>query len=130
LGLPAYQLPVSTSYFDAGRIKGNAVKFALLTTTHILTQRTRKNDKGRYKSKQLFKWNKQRVIDLFRVIDWMMRLPGELEYQLWKYSRPGFVTLPKCLNDVTLWKTTRSQAEAWERVNTRRVERAVRASLV
>jgi hypothetical protein len=30
------------------------------------------------------KWDKQRVIDLFRVIDWMMRLPEELEQQLWQ----------------------------------------------
>jgi hypothetical protein len=28
--------------------------------------------------------DKQRVIDLFRVIDWMMRLPEELEQQLWR----------------------------------------------
>ena len=39
------------------------------------------------------KWDKQRVIDLFGVIDWMMRLSEELEQQLWqeiesKYSPP------------------------------------------
>jgi len=65
--------------------------FAVVTATHILTQRTRKNDDERYKAKQLLvrllyqrKWDKQRVIDLFRVIDWMMRLPEELEQQLWQ----------------------------------------------
>jgi hypothetical protein len=65
--------------------------FAVVTATHILTQRTRKNDEERYKAKQLLvrllyqrKWDKQRVIDLFRVIDWMMRLPEELEQQLWQ----------------------------------------------
>ena len=65
--------------------------FAIVTATHILTQRTRKNDQERYQAKRLLvrllyqrKWDKQRVIDLFSVIDWMMRLPEELEQQLWQ----------------------------------------------
>ena len=65
--------------------------FAVVTATHILTQRTRKNDEERYQAKRLLvrllyqrQWDKQRVIDLFRVIDWMMRLPEELEQQLWR----------------------------------------------
>ena len=29
-------------------------------------------------------WNKQQVIDLFKVLDWMMRLPKELNAQLWQ----------------------------------------------
>jgi len=65
--------------------------FAIVTATHILTQRTRKNDQERYQAKRLLvrllyqrKWDKQRVIDLFGVIDWMMRLPEELEQQLWQ----------------------------------------------
>jgi len=63
--------------------------FAIVTATHILTQQTRKNDQERYNAKRLLvrllyqrKWDKQRVIDLFGVIDWMMRLPEELEQQL------------------------------------------------
>ena len=65
--------------------------FAVVTAAHILTQRTRNNDQERYQAKQLLvrllyqrKWDKQRVIDLFGVIDWMMRLPEELEQQLWQ----------------------------------------------
>ena len=65
--------------------------FAVVTATHILTQRTRKNDQERYQAKRLLvrllyqrKWDKQRVIDLFSVIDWMMRLPEELDQQLWQ----------------------------------------------
>jgi len=64
--------------------------FAVVTAAHILTQRTRKNDEERYKAKSLLmkllyqrNWDKQKVIDLFYVIDWMMRLPEELEQQLW-----------------------------------------------
>ncbi|NEX23742.1 DUF4351 domain-containing protein [Thiorhodococcus mannitoliphagus] len=29
-------------------------------------------------------WDRQRIIDLCAVIDWMMRLPAELEAQLWQ----------------------------------------------
>ena len=64
--------------------------FAVVTATHILTQRTRKNDDERYEAKRLLvrllyqrNWDKQKVIDLFYVIDWMMRLPEALEQQLW-----------------------------------------------
>jgi flagellar biosynthesis/type III secretory pathway protein FliH len=65
--------------------------FAMVTATHVLTQQTRKNAVERYKAKQLLvrllyqrQWDKQRIIDLFGVIDWMMRLPEELEQQLWQ----------------------------------------------
>ena len=65
--------------------------FAVVTAAHILTQRTRNNDQERYQAKQLLvrllyqrKWDKQRVIDMFGVLDWMMRLPEELEQQLWQ----------------------------------------------
>ena len=64
--------------------------FALITAAHILTQRTRKNDQERYEAKRrlvrlLYQrhWDKQRVIDLFTVLDWLMRLPEGLEQQLW-----------------------------------------------
>jgi hypothetical protein len=29
-------------------------------------------------------WDKQRIIDLFSVIDWMMQVPVELQKQLWQ----------------------------------------------
>jgi hypothetical protein len=55
-----------------------------------LTQQTRKDPQKRYEVKfALIKslyhrnWDKQRVINLFAVIDWMMRLPKELEKDLW-----------------------------------------------
>jgi hypothetical protein len=68
----------------------NANPFALVTAAHLLTQRTRKNVKARYRAKwQLAKllyerdWGKQQIIDLFAVIDWLITLPPELEKQLW-----------------------------------------------
>jgi len=68
----------------------NPNPFALVTAAHLLTQRTRKNVKARYRAKwQLAKllyerdWGKQQIIDLFAVIDWLMTLPPELEKKLW-----------------------------------------------
>jgi len=65
--------------------------FAIVTAAHIQTQRTRKNDSARYQAKRLLvrllyerQWERQKVIDLFRVIDWMMRLPQELAQELWQ----------------------------------------------
>jgi hypothetical protein len=80
-----------TDYHDQlEALKASENSFAIVTATHILTQQTRKNDNERYEAKQLLvrllyqrKWDKQRVIDLFRVIDWMMKLPEELEQKLW-----------------------------------------------
>lgn len=65
--------------------------FALLTAAHLLTQQTRGQPQQRHAAKWklarlLFArdWERQRVINLFHVIDWIMRLPEELEDQLWQ----------------------------------------------
>jgi uncharacterized protein YoaH (UPF0181 family) len=59
--------------------------FAILTAAHILTKRTHKNPKDRYSAKftvtrLLYRngWDKQKVINFFRVIDWLMKLPLDL----------------------------------------------------
>ncbi len=64
--------------------------FALITAAHILTQQTRKENQARYEAKlRLVKilyqrqWDKQRVINLFIVIDWLMKLPEFLDQQVW-----------------------------------------------
>jgi hypothetical protein len=61
--------------------------FALVTAAHRLTRATRGDTESRYAAKWrlarlLYKrdWDRQRIIDLF--IDWMMRLPPELENKL------------------------------------------------
>ncbi|MEG3439404.1 DUF4351 domain-containing protein [Pannus brasiliensis CCIBt3594] len=68
----------------------NPNPFALVTAAHLLTKTTRRNVEARYAAKwRLAKllyerdWDKQRILDLFAVIDWLMRLPPELEKQLW-----------------------------------------------
>jgi len=63
--------------------------FALVTAAHLLTQKTREKSLERLDAKsQLIRllynkqWTKERVRELFRVIDWFMELPKELEQQL------------------------------------------------
>lgn len=62
--------------------------FALITSAHLATRATRDDPAARYQAKwavvkALLRrgWDRQLVIDLFRVIDWMMRLPKELATQ-------------------------------------------------
>jgi hypothetical protein len=65
--------------------------FALVTLAHLLTQATRQDMDARYAAKWkliqlLYRrgWEKQRIIDLFLVLDWMMRLPEPLKQALWQ----------------------------------------------
>jgi Putative transposase, YhgA-like len=60
--------------------------FALVMAAHLLTQQTRNDVQARYVAKWrlarlLYErdWDKQRIIDLFAVIDWLLRLPKDLE---------------------------------------------------
>ncbi len=62
--------------------------FAIVTRAHLATRATRDDPEARYRFKSavvknLYRrgWDRQRVADLFRVIDWMMRLPTSLEQQ-------------------------------------------------
>lgn len=63
--------------------------FGIVTAAHLLTQQTRGQHVERYAAKWrltrlLYErdWSKQDVIDLFAVIDWMMRVPPPLQRQL------------------------------------------------
>ncbi|EIC23715.1 RpnC/YadD family protein, partial [Thiorhodovibrio frisius] len=63
--------------------------FALITAAHLLTQQTHGNHAERYTVKWRLarllyqrRWERQRIIDLFAIIDWMMQLPKDLEHQL------------------------------------------------
>jgi hypothetical protein len=80
--------------------------FALVTAAHLLTRRTRGNDEQRYEAKLrlirlLYRqgWQRQQVLDLLAVLDWMMRLPLHLRDRLWHdiddfdaEKRMGYVT--------------------------------------
>ena len=67
----------------------DANTFAPVTATHLFTRRTKDDPEQRYVAKwrlarRIYErhWDRQRIIDLFSVIDWLMRLPGELEQRL------------------------------------------------
>ena len=72
-------------------LQQEANPFALLTAAHLLTLRTRGQAARRYAAKwQLIQmlyrqgWSRQRVLDLFAVLDWMLHLPPPYEHQLWQ----------------------------------------------
>lgn len=72
--------------------------FALVTAAHLLARQTMGNAHRRRIAKwKLTKllyeqgWSKQRIIDLYRVIDWIMRLPSELDNRL----REGILELER-----------------------------------
>lgn len=67
----------------------NMNAFALVTVAHLLTQQTRKHPVKRFAAKWTLarllyerKWKRQRIIDLFSVLDWMMAIPPQLQDEL------------------------------------------------
>lgn len=65
--------------------------FALVTAAHLYTRRTRQSPSARFDAKRRLvrllyarDWTRQRILDFFSVLDWMMRLPRELEQRLWQ----------------------------------------------
>jgi hypothetical protein len=63
--------------------------FALVTAAHILTQQTKHRDVERHEAKSLLArklyqrdFDRQRIIDLFNIIDWIMQIPEPLQLQL------------------------------------------------
>ncbi len=88
------RFPVAKLMDYAGReaeLQEDPNPFALVTLAHLQTQATRHNPQARFDAKWklvqlLYRrgWDKQRIIDLFFVIDWMMHLPDILSRQLWQ----------------------------------------------
>ena len=73
------------------QLQEDANPFALVTAAHLLTRRTRGDTERRYEAKLrltrlLYRqgWERQQVLDLFAVLDWMMRLPATLQQRLWQ----------------------------------------------
>ncbi|HEY1148522.1 MAG TPA: DUF4351 domain-containing protein [Pseudoduganella sp.] len=65
--------------------------FAIVTLAHLGTQKTHGSVADRYAAKwQLTRllydrgWRKERIIILFKVINWMMTLPEQWEFRYWK----------------------------------------------
>ena len=73
------------------KLLANPNPFALITAAHLYTRRTRKSPARRFDAKRRLvrllyerNWPRQRIVDLFRVLDWMLKLPDSLERQLWQ----------------------------------------------
>lgn len=82
---------LSESCQDLENLDANPNPFALVTAAHRRTRQTRHDAEARYQAKRslvrlLYRqgWERQRILDLFAVLDWMMRLPDALEQRLWK----------------------------------------------
>ncbi|MBK6998766.1 MAG: DUF4351 domain-containing protein [Rhodoferax sp.] len=88
------RFPVAKLMDYAGQedaLQENPNPFALVTLAHLQTRATRKDPQARFEAKWklvqlLYRrgWDKQRIIDLFFVIDWMMWLPEYLSDQMWQ----------------------------------------------
>ena len=88
LEFPVVKLTDYRDKVDELLVSGNV--FALITAAHILTQQTRNKDRERYDAKlKLIRilyqldWDKQRIINLFVVLDWLMKLPEWLNKEIW-----------------------------------------------
>ncbi len=67
------------------RLDDSPNPFAVVTRAHLSTRATRNNPSVRFAEKwslvrSLYRrdWDRQKVIDLFKIVDWMMRLPPEM----------------------------------------------------
>ncbi len=76
---------------ELAALKRQSNPFALVTAAHLSALRTRRHAGRRFAAKRelvrlLYTqgWDRQRVIDLFAVIDWMLALPKELEQKVWQ----------------------------------------------
>jgi len=72
-------------------LAANPSPFALVAVAHLRTRQTKHDPQTRYRAKldlvrSLYRqgWDRQRILDLFGVLDWMMRLPDALEQRLWQ----------------------------------------------
>lgn len=71
------------------RLADSRNPFALVTQAHLATRATRRDPSARYSAKWalvkcLYKrgWERKQVIDLIKMLDWMMRLPKDLAQTL------------------------------------------------
>jgi len=89
----SFQFPVVKLLDHAGReaeLLAHPNTFALVTAASLLTRATRKDMTARFNAKWMLVrslyqrgWDRQRIVDLFAILDWMMRLPDELTKKLY-----------------------------------------------
>ena len=91
------QFPVAKLTDYTGReqeLEADPNPFALVTLAHLQTKATRQDPQARFEAKwRLIKillsrgWQKERIVELLKVIDWMMYLPEHFKQQLWQNVR-------------------------------------------
>jgi hypothetical protein len=76
---------------DETALLRNPNPFALVSAAHLYARRTRRSPAARFDAKRRLvrllyerNWTRQRILNFFSVLDWMMRLPRELEQGLWQ----------------------------------------------
>jgi hypothetical protein len=76
---------------DMGALKKSDNPFAAVVLAHLHTQRTAKNTTERRREKMTLirhlyqkNYSRQDIVNLFRFIDWLMRLPEEEDRLFWK----------------------------------------------
>jgi len=89
----SFAFPVVKLLDYAGReaeLMADANPFAVVTAASLMARATRKDMTARFDAKwalvrSLYQrgWDRQRIIDLFAILDWMMRLPKELSDKLY-----------------------------------------------
>ncbi len=89
LEFPVAKLTDYEKRLDELLVSDNA--FGWITAAHILTQKTKKQHQERYAAKLSIlrilyqhQWDKQRIIDLFYILVWLMQLPEWLNSQVWQ----------------------------------------------
>lgn len=86
------QVPICKLVDYQGResdLLADANVFGLITATHLITRATRRDKEERFRAKRMLirnlyerGWQRQRILDLFLIIDWFLRLPKSLDRQL------------------------------------------------
>ncbi len=96
--------------------------FSVVVQAVLQAQATTNDPAARFRSKlELVKslyrrgWVRQDILELFRVIDWLLQLPESLEDQLWRSGRGGTVAYASC-NCRSRWKIS----SGWKCKNMRR----------
>ena len=89
LEFPVAKLTDYEKRLDELLVSDNA--FGWITAAHILTQKTRTQHQERYEAKlrlvrilSQHRGDKQRIIDLLYIVDWLMQLPEWLNNKVWQ----------------------------------------------
>jgi len=75
-------------------LEGNANPFATVVMAHLVAQETRQDATGRAQAKlrltrRLYGlgYSREQIVSLYRFLDWLLRLPADLDDQVWETIR-------------------------------------------